>query len=321
MSFRFSGLRKLGVTLVVLVAVGIGGAAVHTWFGTRSAEQQFSAQGEFVEVSTGSLHYTDVGSGQAVVLLHGASSNLREFESGLQPLFAAQHRVLSFDRPGYGYSDRDLSNWPSPKDQAQAIHEALRAIGVERPVLVGHSWSGSVVLAYALAYPHNTRAVVSLAGATHPWKGDVAWHVALAQQAVVGDVFAHTLVWPIGQLIAPNLVDFVFWPEAPPANYATNSGMPLATRPRAFRSSSQDVARLSEYLQGQSPQYGQISVPVLLFTGTHDHVVPAWNHATRVKHQLPQAELKLFEGAGHALHYTRAAEIVTTVAEFLTRHP
>jgi len=321
MTSRFSGLRKLALILFALpVAILILGA-LYTAYAEHQAELEFPARGEFLNVSTGKLHYTDASAGDAIVLLHGASSNLREFESSLQPLFAKRYRVLSFDRPGYGYSERDLSNWPTPADQARAVHEALQRLGVRRPVLVGHSWSGSVVMAYALAYPNDTRAVVSLAGGTHSWKGGVAWHVSLAQQPILGEIFARTVVMPLGQLIAPSAANFVFWPEHPPINYANKTGMQLAIRPSAFRSSAQDIGQLSEFLKSQSPQYPNLQVPVLVFTGTHDHVVPGWNHATRVIRQYPQAQLQLLQGAGHGLHHTRADVIVERVNAFLERHP
>jgi pimeloyl-ACP methyl ester carboxylesterase len=68
--------------------------------------------GQFVTVDGLRLHYTDQGAGGAVLLVHGASSNLLEFQTSLVPVLVRHHWVLAFDRPGYGYSERGDGAWP-----------------------------------------------------------------------------------------------------------------------------------------------------------------------------------------------------------------
>ena len=86
---------------------------------------------------------------------------------------AARYRVIALDRPGHGYSERPADAWPNPLAQAHIAHGLAQGLGLERPILVGHSWAGSLVLAYLLAYPGEAAGAVLLAGGTHPWEG--AW--------------------------------------------------------------------------------------------------------------------------------------------------
>ena len=84
---------------------------------------------------------------------------------------AARYRVTALDRPGHGYSERPVDAWPNPLAQAHIAHGLAQGPGLERPILVGHSWVGSLVLAYSLAYPGEAAGAVLLAGGTYPWEG------------------------------------------------------------------------------------------------------------------------------------------------------
>ncbi len=76
------------------------------------------------------------------------------------------------------------------------LHAALKELGVRRPLLVRHSWSGSLVLDYLLNYPADAAGGMLLAGGSHPWEGGVARSSAIGAVPVVGSLFAHTPVLP-----------------------------------------------------------------------------------------------------------------------------
>ena len=71
------------------------------------AERDNPPAGHFLEVDGVRLHYVERGQGEALVLLHGNGSMIQDFESsGLIEMAAQKYRVIVFDRPGYGHSDR-----------------------------------------------------------------------------------------------------------------------------------------------------------------------------------------------------------------------
>ncbi|MEM7405244.1 MAG: alpha/beta hydrolase [Pseudomonadota bacterium] len=296
-------------------------AGAYTANAVSRVEAAFPPHGDFIDTALGRQHYLDTGERDApvtLVLLHGASSNLREFERSLVPVFQDRYRLLLFDRPGYGYSERLSEAWASPRIQAAVLHEALTKLGVSRPVLVGHSWSGALILAYALAYPDETRAVVSLGGATHPWKSGVAWHIALSHQPIAGPLFTHTLFYPAAVAAADGALEYIYAPESVPTGLKSDIGMELSLRPNAYASSSEDVARLSDYLKEQRERYAELKVPMLMITGSDDQVVPGWNHARRFNSH-PRARVVVLEGAGHGLHHTRGADIAREVERTLAK--
>ncbi|MEM6308379.1 MAG: alpha/beta fold hydrolase, partial [Pseudomonadota bacterium] len=143
---------KWGLLAIIACAIAVG---VLVWRGqalTKRATQLYPPIGQFVEIDGVRLHYTDQGSGQAIVLIHGASGNLRDFAFDLAPELAKSHRVIAFDRPGLGYSERATpaydniwtSQAESPQEQAALLIAATRALGVKQPIVVGHSFGGAV---------------------------------------------------------------------------------------------------------------------------------------------------------------------------------
>lgn len=141
--------RRPGVTSgrLGVAAAALGAAAYYTHRSTQEVERRNPPGGSFVETEAGTrLHYVDVGAGPPVVLLHGATNQLQEMTSSLVPVLAERHRVVAIDRPGHGYSER-LPYRAWDEAQARAIHDGVRRLGLEKPVIVGHSMGGGVAMA------------------------------------------------------------------------------------------------------------------------------------------------------------------------------
>ena len=180
---------RMTFSILLITAAVLGGLAALTEFGVRRIERAHPPQGRFVEVAGGRLHLLELGSPDAppVVLLHGASGNLQDMRLALGDRLAARYHVILVDRPGHGWSDRpDGPADGSPARQAALIHQALERIGVTRAIVVGHSWSGALATAYALAYPADVTGLVLLAPVTHPWPGGVGWYNPILTTRFIG---------------------------------------------------------------------------------------------------------------------------------------
>lgn len=310
----------LKILLLALAAI-ILLLAAYTYAAARWLEHEYPPSGAFIEVGDQQLHYLAKGEGQSIVLLHGASASLRDFEASLFDSLERDHQVIAFDRPGYGYSTRTSETWLNPEIQADLIHQALEKLNVENPVIIGHSLAGSVVMAYLLKYPDDVSGAVLLAGATHSWTDGVSANVQLAGIPLLGKLFSSTLVMPIGQLLFDGAVKNVFEPEQLTQDYRERTGAILALRPGAFQSSAEDVRNLSDFLEQQAKRYGEIKKPLLMITAEKDTIVPAWNHADRVEKQVPQSVQISLPGAGHALHHSRREEVEGLIRDFVSDLP
>ena len=96
-----------------------------------------------------------------MVLIHGNGTLIQDFMvSGLVDGLSGHHRVIVFDRPGFGYSTRPRSRIWTPLAQAEVLQKALDQLGVEQPVVLGHSWGTLVAVALALQFPSRVRGLV-----------------------------------------------------------------------------------------------------------------------------------------------------------------
>ncbi len=306
--------------LVILAILAV--LAAVTLAGTAAIERANPPAGRFVDVDGGRLHIVELGRADAppVVLLHGASGNLRDMQLALGDKLAARYRVILIDRPGHGWSDRPNGRGDaSPAAQATLIHQALAALGVTRPVVLGHSWSGALATAYALAYPTETRALILLAPVTHPWPGGIGWINDVVALPVLGSLIARTLILPSGYFMLKPGVAGVFSPDTPPPDYGARTGVALLLRPNEFIANAQDLAGLKEFVRQQAPRYGELKMPVTIISGDKDPVVYTDIHSRAIVRQVPQAKLTVLPGVGHMVQYVAADDVVRAIDEVALR--
>jgi pimeloyl-ACP methyl ester carboxylesterase len=291
--------------------------AVISVAGVRDIEQSWPPVGRYVDVDGYRLHYTDHGSGPAVVLIHGASSSLLEFQVSLVPALSQDFRVIAFDRPGHGYSVGNGDGWTDPAALADLLLRASEALGAERPVLVGHSWAGSVVMSALVREPGRVAGGVLLAGAVGHWVGEEDLVERLRDWPLLNALFARTLVYPVGSQLIPRALTAVFAPHPVPDGHAARIGAALALRPRSYLANAEDMNRLADFLQSESTRYRSIDRPLLVIHGTDDELVPFWNHGDRLRPVVSGLEVSLMEGLGHALHHVDTEGVSNAIRRFV----
>jgi pimeloyl-ACP methyl ester carboxylesterase len=293
--------------------------AVFTAVGVWLIERAHRPAGVFVPVSGGRLHVVELGPPQGghdppVVLLHGASGNLEDQRLILGNRLAATRRVILIDRPGHGFSDRPGGAADaSPGRQAFLVAEAIAGLGVARAIIVGHSWSGALAAAYALNYPDRVAGLMLLAPVTHPWPGGISWYNDIAALPVIAQLFARTIVLPLGLCLIGRAVAQVFAPQAAPKRYIRRAASLLVLRPAEFVANAQDLAALKGFVAEQVPRYRAIAAPTVVITGDRDRTVSPKIHARAVAALIPNAKLVELAGVGHMLPHVAPAAIIAAI--------
>jgi pimeloyl-ACP methyl ester carboxylesterase len=306
------------------LAVGGGAAAIVAGMlvnraSAKRAEAATPPAGKFIKIDGVRLHYVDRGEGSVVVLLHGNAVMLQDYEvSGILPLAAKDHRVIAFDRPGFGYSERPRSTIWTPAAQAELIVKALKQVGAERAVIVGHSWGALVALALAMNHPETVSGLVLLSGYYYRSVRPDVVPAMVPAIPLIGDVFAHTVAPLTGLITGPLAVKASFAPAAVPATFA-ELPKALALRPSQLRATAADAALMIPGAVALSQRYGEIELPVIIMAGEGDLIVHVDKHAERLASDISGAELRVVPGQGHMFHYGVPAEVVSAIDDVASR--
>src|SRR3954453_12671595 len=311
--------RSRAGAVLAAAAAALAASALYNAYRARRSEREHPPAGRFVEVGGVRLHYLEKGAGPPVVLLHGNVVTAEDWVlSGVLDRVAGRHRVVAFDRPGYGHSDRPRGSAWTAAEQADLLRGALRRLGVERPVVVGHSWGTNAALALALAEPAAVRGLVLLSGYYNPTLRADALLVAPAAVPVLGDVLRHTVSPLLGAALMPLVVKGMFAPLPVPERFREGFPHGMAVRPSQIRAEAQDGATMAYGVASMRDGYRGLRMPVVIVAGTEDQVVDIGRHAVRLQGDIPGSGLRLVPGAGHMVHHAvpgLVAELVEAVSD------
>ncbi|RAN39691.1 alpha/beta fold hydrolase [Hyphomonas sp. GM-8P] len=302
-------LTAAAITLAGLgAAVGLSSGAY-----TSRIHKAHPASGQRIEVGGYGVHVLEAGTaGPPVLMIHGASANAREFTWTLAPKLEQDFRVLMADRPGHGHSRRPPGAEALGVQAAQMAGVLEKLAPDEQAVVVGHSFGGAVALRLALDRPELVKGLVLLAPVTHDWGGDGhAWYNRFAASRLIGPAFSQ-VVPLVGPAQVGAGIGGVFDPSPAPEGYFEKSGIGLLFRPPAFRANARDVRVLDRELAAQSKRYGELAMPITVFSGSKDTVITPAKHTARLKKQA-DIDLVILPEEGHMPHHNHGADVADAI--------
>ncbi len=312
-------------TIVVALAVGVllllAGLVLFTASTARRVERALPPAGAFVDVDGARIHYIDRGQGPVTLLMvHGLAGNTMHFTHSVVDRLARDFRVVVMDRPGSGYSTRDARSAAGPVAQAETVAAFIRVLGLDRPVLVGHSLGGAVALAVAVSHPTLVRALALIAPLSMLQAETPAVFKGLRVRGpLMRSAIGWTLATPLSMARRAETLDVVFGPEAVPADFAIAGGGMLGMRPSAFVSASTDMMAVPEDMPGLMQRYAELRMPISVLYGTQDRILDPALHGEELRALLPQVHLEYVEGAGHMLPLTVPERVVSFVRGVVDR--
>ncbi|MEN3354527.1 MAG: hypothetical protein V7640_2685 [Betaproteobacteria bacterium] len=313
-----SGRRSL-MRSGLLAACALAATAAYVAYRARQAEREHPPTGRFIEVEGVKLHYLERGDGPPVVLLHGNGATATDFEgSGVIDRLAARYRVIAFDRPGFGYSERPRKRIWTPHAQAALLVRALAQLDVRQPVVVGHSWGALVALQLAVDFPQCTRGLVLVSGYYFPtWRADV-FLLSPPAIPVLGDLMRYTISPLISRLLARPMMRKMFAPRSISPRFESAVPLPLMLRPSQLRAAAEESGLMSWAAAALKGSYRNVTVPVTIIAGVGDRVVDLRRQALRLHREIPHSHLRTQAGAGHMLHYVAPHIVVQAVGDVVS---
>jgi pimeloyl-ACP methyl ester carboxylesterase len=277
----------------------------------KEVERKYAGpNSRFVEVEGLRMHYTDTGTGAAVVLLHGINANHRSFDGWVREL-AADHRVIAVDLPGHGLTGPDPRQRYTWAEMAAVVYGLTGAIGLERFVLAGNSLGGAVALELALIHPEKLRALVlidaigspamgkrkppALEALSRPWLGRL--FSVMTPRSVVRHVVGSTYADP--SRLTEAEVDVYY-------DLTLRAGNRRAAREVLLKGSDQGLAK----------RIGALEVPTLILWGARDTWVRPGSAKWFAEH-IPGARVVRFDDLGHLPMAEDPAATIAALRAFL----
>ena len=293
--------------IAILTVVVVAALAVNALLVSRTTRQAEAFDGgRVIELDGPDLNVKESGpSGdRAVVLLHGYSASV-EWWDRVAPALVGQ-RVIAIDLVGHGGSEapRDAANY-GIDGQAEAVRQALDALGVRRTVLVGHSMGGLVAIAVAEQDPERVERVVI---SDTPASEDLVETPALAGLACT------PVIGPAVDRLRP--VDAVT-----DSSLQTGFAAEYPVPPLAHRSLEQlthaGVCRLrrSERRAAAADRLAGLGKPVLVVWGERDVLTPTAANVERYRNA--GLTPTIIPGAGHSPMVEAPGEFVDAITEFI----
>src|SRR4051812_591690 len=294
-------------------AAALGAAALYTAKQTREAERKHPPIGRFLQMDGVRLHYIERGTGEPLVLIHGNGTLIQDFTvNGLVDRLSERYRVIVFDRPGYGYSTRPRGLW-TPRAHATLFEHALAQLGVERAIVLGHSWGTMVAVSLALQAPTLVRSLVLLSGYYFPTaRLDT---VLSSPNAIpgVGDALRHTVSPPLARLMLPAGIRAMFAPAPVPEHFDRLFPKELMVRPIQLRASAEDAALMPPSAMELQEHYRDLKLPVVILTGGDDQIADVDRQSKRLHEEIPQSELTVLPGLGHMVHHLAPDQVIKAI--------
>jgi pimeloyl-ACP methyl ester carboxylesterase len=303
-----------GGGLLAVGALALAGAAIIVNHRSAAAERAHPPRGSFVTSEDVRLHYVECGSGPPVVFLHGNGAMIEDMLiSGVIDRTARSFRAIAFDRPGFGHTERPRGSSWTAAAQAALLPRAFALLGIDRPIVVGHSWGTMVALALALDHPGHVSGLVLASGYYYPTARADAVLFSPPAIPLLGDILCYTVAPLIGEAMAPRMFKKMFAPQPVPCRFEQEFPVGLVVRPSQIRASSEDASNMITDAKALSERYTELSCPVAILAGDADGVVDYQKQALRLHEELDGSTLDIFAGVGHMVHHGDPDRLVRTI--------
>lgn len=263
------------------------------------------------------LYYEDHGKGQPVVLIHGYPLDGSSWEKQTAALLQAGYRVITYDRRGFGRSDKPAEGYDYDTFAAD-LNAVMNTLDLHSAVLVGFSMGTGEVARYLSTFGSDRVDKAVFLGSLEPYLLKAEDN----PEGVPQEVFDGLLEAATADRYAfftdffknfYNSNDFLGTDRL--SQEVVNAGWNLASSASPIASLAAQPTWLTDF-RGDIPK---IDVPALIVHGTADNILPIDATGRRFAKALPSAQYVEIEGAPHGLLWTHAQEVNDALLSFLAK--
>ena len=267
--------------------------------------------GPYIETRDGTqLFYRDWGTGAPLVFISGWALTSESWAYQMAPLSESGLRCIAYDRRGHGRSS-DPGRGFDYDTLADDLAAVLDTLDLQNVTLVTHSMAGGEAVRYLSQYGSKRVARVALIGATLPFLTKTADNPDGIDPAVFENGRRNVLMRDFPKALRDNLRPFVV-PETSQALLDWIEGLMLQCSMKALLDCNKALAATDF-----RAEVAKINVPTLIVHGDKDVSAPLALSGRKTAALLPDAIVKIYEGAPHGLLYTHTERLNKDLQEFV----
>lgn len=262
--------------------------------------------------------YRRAGQGPALILLHGLGETSRVFWRELFASLSDNMTLIALDLLGFGDTDKPTHGY-QPAAAAHALHSFVNQLGLDTPIVLGHSLGGIIATRYALLFPDTINGLILY---STPIPGDIAQNLTIAASmpfagvALMGFVSVPLAGWLVHQNRTPAMIRLLvdaMRVTVAPADYTDEM---VAEGMRASYEAVTQWVQHGFLLENQFKDIHRIQVPTLLIQGEHDLMPAGW--MDKAARTLPNAQLVTIRGAAHTALAEQPDQFINALRDFVT---
>jgi len=250
----------------------------------------------FCRVNDVKLYYEDHGTGGPLIFLHGLMGGSENWKSQVD-YFKDKRRVIAVDLRGHGQSDKPRGNY-SIKRFSEDLFSFVKELGIEKGVIAGYSMGGMIALRFALDHQEMVEKLIFI---------DTGARTRLGKKLLVS---ASQIILQLSHKAF--LKVYLSFPK----NYSESE----------IREAKERILRIPEHVVDSclsavkefdvTSELRNIMVPTLIIHGSEDKQQPL-SQAKDMKERIPNSELVVLEGVGHAIVVEASEKVGEVIEEFI----
>ena len=280
---------------------------------TEFAEKNAPIKGQVLDIAGFNLHgYIEGNGSQDIVFIHGALVNLRDWVFAARSLSKRDNRFIYIDRPGFGYSERDNSEWDAER-QAEQARAYVKKFNAKNLILVGHSWGALVAMSWAAKYPEEVKGVISIAGLNMPFSGvsKIANDTGLLE--LTYELYFTNVARKVNFGSIEKFAGRMFKPQDIPKAYLDYIGSDLSRRLSTIKANKNDLVVTSQALDKNFAVYNHMEMPIEIIHGEEDFLLPIKSQGVAFKEIIKNSRLHILPKVGHMAHHFALKEISESI--------